>query len=159
MPSLDELESGIAHLSVPYKGLTVEIDYYPDRVSMNMQRAIAVLSRPPHDVGPITEELALVLADWDLTRGGEPVPITPDGVGSLGIALSSAIGGSIMEDFNDPKSPRSTGSTSASLTDSPPGSKPDASAGVPTGPISSSARSGRDSTRRTSPDSPTLAAV
>jgi hypothetical protein len=153
MPSLDELEAGVARLQAAYKTLTVTFEYYPDRVGMNMQRAIAAVMRPPHDMGPIADELALVLCGWDLTRNGEAIEITPEGVGSLGMGLSSAIGAAIMEDFHDPKSPRSTASMFASSTDSPPGSRPASSGPAPSGPMSSSARNGRGSTLPTSPAS------
>lgn len=156
MPSLDELEAGIARLSTTYKSITITFDYYPDRVGLSLQRAVAAATRPPHDVGPIADGLAAVLAAWDLTRRGEPIPITADGVASLAVGISGAIGAAIMEDFHDPKSPRSMVSASESLTDSPPGSKPDASASALTGPTSSSGRNGRDSTQPTSPASPTL---
>jgi len=152
MPSLDELEAGIARLATPYKGVTITFDYYPERVGLNLQRAVAAATRPPHDVGPIADGLAYVLAAWDLTRHGEPIPITPDGVASLAIGISGAIGAAIMEDFNDPKSPRSMVSRSESSTDLPPGSRPDESASAPTGPISFSERSGQDSIRPTSPE-------
>jgi hypothetical protein len=154
MPSLDELEAGLARLTATYKTLTVTFDYHPDRVGMNMQRAIAAVSRPPHDMGPIADELAHVLSAWDLTRSGSPIPITADGIGSLGMALSSAIGAAIMEDFHDPKSPRSMAPSSALPTDSPPGSKPDASATALTGPISSSEQNGPGSIQPTLPASP-----
>jgi hypothetical protein len=153
MPSLDELESGLARLTATYKTITVMFDYHPDLVGMNLQRAIAAVTRPPHDMGPIADELARIIETWDLTRHGEPVPITPDGIGSLGLGLSSALGAAIMEDFHDPKSPRSMASPSASSTSSPPGSRPDDSATAPIGPILSSERNGPGSIPPTSLDS------
>jgi hypothetical protein len=153
MPSLDELESGIARLTVPYKTISITIDYYPDRVGMNLQRAIAAVTRPPFDVGPVADGLAHVLAGWDLTRNGEPIPLTSDGIGSVGMSISTAIGGAIMEDFHDPKSPRSTATPSASSIVSLPGSKPDGSATAPTGPTSSSVPNGAASIPQTWPDS------
>ena len=154
MPSLDELESGTARLSVPYRTITITIDYYPDRVGMNLQRAIAAVSRPPFDVGPVADGLAHVLAGWDLTRNGEIIPITPEGIGSIGMSISTAIGGAIMEDFHDPKSPRSTAAPSASSTSSPPGWRPDDSATAQNGPTSSFERDGAGSIPPTSPGSP-----
>src|SRR5262245_51173415 len=139
MPSLDELEDGLARLTASYRNLTITFEYFPERVGMNLQRAIAAVTRPPHDMGPIADELARIISAWDLTRHGAPIEITPEGVGSLGMGISSAIGGAIMEDFHDPKSPRSLEISSASpgsLTDSLPGSRPDASASAPTGPTS-----------------------
>jgi len=156
MPSLDELEAGLARLTVPYKTISITIDYYPDRVGMNLQRAIAAVTRPPFDVGPVADGLAHVLAAWDLTRNGEPIPLTPEGIGSVGMSISTAVGGAIMEDFHDPKSPRPTASPSASSTVSPPGSKPDGSGSAPTGPTSSSAPNGSASTPPTLPESPIL---
>lgn len=153
MPSLDELEAGRAVLTVPYKGIIITVEYYPDRVGMNLQRAIAAVSRPPFDIGPVADGLAHVLCGWDLTRAGEPIPITSEGIGSVGMSISTAIGGAIMEDFHDPKSPRSTATPSASSIGSPPGSKPDGSASAPSGPTSSSAPNGAASIQPTWPDS------
>ena len=157
MPSLDELEAGLAVLTVRYKTIDVTFEYHPDRVGMNLQRAIAAVTRPPYDVGPVADGLAHVLAAWDLTRNGEPIPLTPEGIGSVGMSISTAVGGAIMEDFHDPKSPRPTAATpSASSTVSLPGSRPDGSGTAPTGPTSSSAPNGSASTPPTLPDSPIL---
>lgn len=159
MPSLDELEQGVARLKTTYKSLTIAFEYYPDRVGINLQRAIAAVMRPPHDMGPIADELASILSAWDLTRGDAPIPITADGIGSLPMGLSSAIGREIMEDFHDPKSPATLVSASASSTSSRAISGPDASATSPTGPTASSARNGQDSIQPISPDSRTPAAA
>jgi hypothetical protein len=145
MPSLDELESGRARLSATYQSITVNFEYFPDRVGMNLQRGIAAVTRPPHDMGPIADELANILAAWDLTRKGEPIPITPEGIGSLPMGISSAIGREIMEDFHDPKSRLSMVTASASSTVSPPSSRPDASDSVPTGLTTSYEQNGRAS--------------
>lgn len=151
MPSLDELEAGLAVITVRYKTIDVTFEYHPDRVGMNLQRAIAAVSRPPHDVGPICDELARVLSQWDLTRGGEPIPITTAGIGSLGVGLAGAIGSAIMEDFTDPKSPRPTASELASSTSSPPGSRPASSGSAPTGDTSSASPDGPASIQPSSP--------
>lgn len=153
MPSLDDLEDGRARLSAAYKNLTVQFDYYPDRIGMNLQRSIAAVTRPPHDMGPIADELASVISAWDLTRKGEPIPITSEGVGSIGMGISSAIGRAIMEDFHDPKSPLSMVTASALSTVSPPGSRLDASAPAQTGPTSSFEPNGQASIQPISPGS------
>lgn len=153
MPSLDELEAGVAALTVTYRNIAIAVEYHPDRVGMAMQRALANATEPPYQVGPVVDQLALVLRSWDLTRNGETVPITPDGIGSLPMGVSSAIGRAIMEDFNDPKSPIATDAASASSTPSPPISEPDASATAPTTPTSSYAPNGQGLTPQISPDS------
>jgi hypothetical protein len=157
MPSLDELEADTARLQALYRNITVTFDYHPARVGMNLQRAIAAVTRPPHDMGPIADELAKILAAWDLTRAGEPIPITPDGIGSLPMGIASAIGQVVMEDFHDPKSPSSLTASSASSASSKlssPISRPDDSAPAPTGPSLSSEPNGPASIRPISLDSP-----
>lgn len=157
MPSLDELESGLARLTIAYKSISVTVEYYPERVGIALQRATASVQRPPYDMGPIADELAKVLAAWDITRGNEPVPITADGIGSLGMRLASEIASAIMQDFHDPKSPRSLttapSAPSEPSTPSPPGWKPDVSVSVPSGPTSSSEPNGPGSIRPISPGS------
>ena len=161
MPSLDELEADLARLSATYHNVTVMFDYHPARVGMNLQRAVASVTRPPHDMGPIADELAKVLSAWDLTRGGEPIPVTADGIGSLPMGLAAAIGQNVMEDFHDPKSPSSlerSSAPSAPIPPSSPSSRPESSATVPSGQTSYSERNGQASILPNSSDSITPAA-
>lgn len=157
MPSLDELEADTAKLSATYQNLTVTFTYHPARVGMNLQRAIASVTRPPYDMGPIADELASVIEAWDLTRNGESIPITGEGIGSLPMGIASAIGQQVMEDFHDPKLPSSlvrSLASSPSPAPSPPTSRPDDSASAPSGPTSSSEPNGQASIRQSLPDSP-----
>jgi hypothetical protein len=154
MPSLDELEQGLARLTTTYKSISITFEYHPDRVGMNLQRAIASVTRPPYDMGPICDELALVLSAWDLTRNGEPIPTTAEGLCSLPMGISSAIGREIMEDFHDPKSPLTPDQASASSTSSLAGSQPADSATAQTSPTSSSEPNGQASIPLPSPASP-----
>lgn len=153
MPSLDDLELGLARLQIQFKTLTIVFEYHPERVGMNLQRAALAAARPPHDIGPMVDELANVLAGWDLSRAGAPIPVTADGIGSLPMGISSEMARAIMEDFNDPKSPIASGGPSGSSTPSPPGSRPDDSATAPTGPTSSSVPNGQGSILPISPGS------
>jgi hypothetical protein len=152
MPSLDELEQGLARLTTTYKSIAITFEYHPDRVGMNLQRAIAGVTRPPYDMGPLCDELAMVLSSWDLTRHDDPIPTTAEGLGSLPMGISSAIGREIMEDFHNPKSPL-TADQSASSTSLPAGSQPDDLATALISPTSSSAPNGQDSIRPISQDS------
>lgn len=153
---LDALESGRAELSATYKSLTVNFHYYPERVGMNLQRALAAVTRPPHDMGPIADELANIVAGWDVKRGGVSVALTPEGVGSLPMGVSSAVGRAIMEDFNDPKSPTTADIPSGWSTASPATSEPEVnSASAPGLPSPSSTPAGPASHPGISPDSPT----
>lgn len=154
MPSLDELEQGLARLTTTYKSITIAFEYHPDRVGMNLQRAIASVTRPPYDMGPICDELATVLESWDLTRNNQPIPTTAEGLGSLPMGISSAIGREIMEDFHDPKSPLTADQSSVSSTSSPAGSPPATSDSAPTLPTSSSEPNGQASTPPTLPAYP-----
>lgn len=105
---LDALEDGRAGLTVTFRGLTANVVYYPLRVGLNLQRGLAEAAVPPYPPGQLLEELPKVLVEWDVRRKGELVPITPDGVGTLPLGLSSAVARAIMEDFGDPKSPVAT---------------------------------------------------
>jgi hypothetical protein len=145
MPSLDELEAGTARLSATYQNITVTFTYYPARVGMNLQRAIASVTRPPYDMGPIADELSKVLEGWDLTRHGELIPISAEGLGGLPMGISSAIGREIMEDFHDPKSPIPTGGSIAPSPSSPPISRDPDSATARPGPTSSYEQNGQAS--------------
>lgn len=121
MPDLHELEAGRARLVVPFRDLEIAIEYHPERVT---GRTMAALRRAQTDNDPtaIFGELVSLIAEWDLTRDGEPVPITPDGVHSLGALVTMALILGILGDFADPKSRIATGGgrTSASQKPSPP---------------------------------------
>src|SRR5262249_9735038 len=147
-------EANRARLHVPYKDQELTIEYQPERVGMNLQRAWLALGRPPHDAEPLLEQLATILLSWDLSRGGEPLAVERDVLGALPIALTGAIAQAILEDFADPKSPLKTVVASVSSTRSPTISTPaDDSAPVPTSPSSFSTPNGQDSLRGSSPDS------
>lgn len=143
---LDALESGRAELSATYRNLIVHFHYHPERVGMNLQRALAEVTRPPHDMGPIADELANIVAGWDIKRGGVSIPLTPEGVGSLPMGVSSAVGRAIMEDFSNPKSPTTEAIPSLWLTPSPDtSSREESSATAQSSPSSSSTPAGQDS--------------
>lgn len=153
---LDALQAGRAQLSATYNGFVVNFEYHPARVGMNLQAALAGATQPPYDVGPITRELAAVLAGWDIQRGGQPVPATAEGIGSLPMVLGSAIGQSIMQDFTDPKSPTTADIPSGWWTPSLATSEPaDSSASVQSSPSSSSTPSGPASLPGNSSEGPT----
>lgn len=103
MPDLHELEAGRARLVVPFRSLEIVVEYHPDRVS---GRTMAALRRAQVDNDPsaIFAEVGQLLAAWDLTRDGEPIPITEDGVQSVGALVTLAIVMAILGDFADPKS-------------------------------------------------------
>ena len=151
---LDALEANRARLHVPYKDQELTIEYQPERVGMNLQRAWLRLGQPPHDVEPLLEQLATILLSWDLSRGGEPLPLTTDVLGALPVALTGTIAQNILEDFADPKSLRKTETASASSTRSRTTSTPAGdSATARTSRSSSSTHNGRESLRGSSPDS------
>jgi len=151
---LEALEANRARLHVPYREQELTIEYQPERVGMNLQRAWLRLGQPPHDPAPLLEQLAMILLSWDLARGGEPLAITLDVLGALPVVLTGQIAQAILEDFGDPKSPLRTASASASSTPSPITSTPaDDSERAPVSPSSSSTPNGQDSLLGISPGS------
>lgn len=102
MPSLTELVVNRASVDVPFdNGVRLHVEYYPERVTVAfLQRYVqsqpARLAALP-DTTPDEEVFALIqapadlllelLAGWDLTADGsvEPLPITAESIGRLGI--------------------------------------------------------------------------
>ena len=158
---LDALERNLASVTATYKGQTATVVYYPERVGLNLQRGLAEAAVPPYQPHVLLDELPKIVVDWDIRRGGEPVPITPEGLGTLPLLVTSAIASAIMEDFRDPKSPTATlPPASPSPTPSPATSAPaDGSATAQPSPSPSSTPAGPASPPGITSASPTLAAT
>lgn len=154
---LDALEQNLARVTVTFRGQAATVHYAPLAVSLDLQRGMASLATPPHNPGPMVDELARVVTWWDVVRKGELVPITAEGIGSLPIELGLEIARAIMEDFRDPKSPLAIPPPAPpSPTRSPATSEPAAgSATAPSSPSPSSTPAGPASPSGTTSGSPT----
>lgn len=78
--------------NTPYAGLTVKCDEAPIGLLTDIAKDYSKLIDPALAASPegaelldrLMENFAMVLEEWDLTRKGEPVPATLDGIRSVG---------------------------------------------------------------------------
>lgn len=154
---LQAVERGFGECDVEWNGHTILVRYRADlnnRALIAMKRVmVGVLAldgttRFP-DVEAIIEELQRVLLPsgpdvpedergWDLTNGGESVPITFDSLVDLPPGLPAAILGGIFRDVNDPnrRRPSSAGSVRGASSVAAASPTTTASSVTPNGPAS-----------------------
>lgn len=98
---LNDLLDRAADLAVPYGDAVVNVTYRPEAVTGDTQRVVHGLTRSS-DADPLFAELARVLIAWDVTRGGVPVPLTVDGIASVGLGVTGAVLGAVLADAGNP---------------------------------------------------------
>lgn len=153
---LARLAAGIAHLAIAYTDETLEVDYRPELVT---GRTFGLLARAGRgeglDLGALYAEMTRLIASWDLTEDGVPVPIDPGGLERLGMALLGSILQAIVADAAQNPT-RAAGRQTRGTAATSNGSSPMAASGpAPTFTTSSSPPSGHTFTPPTSPASPT----
>ena len=152
MPDLASLQA--ARLEVAFGDATIVVVYRPALVTKATRDAVRGLVEQS-DFDPFFAELARVLLAWDLTSGGVPIPLTPEGFAGVGVSIIGSIMNAIVSDVSNPT--WEVVATEAPIPSSN-GSSPTASSVTPpTTTISSSPPNGHISTPPSWPDSPTPA--
>ena len=84
-------------LQVEYAGQTAAITYYPDCFnSDDLQRFINMRN---DDLAGWMRELSRMVATWELTNNGQPLPTTPEGIAQVPSGLLGAIQKKIIGDM------------------------------------------------------------
>lgn len=154
---LQSLINRVAHVSVPIGAESIEVDYRPDLVTGETQRIIAASGGNPNP-DPLFLELARVVVGWDLTNGGQPVPVTIAAIAGLGLQISLQTLLAIVRDAGNPKAV-TTRAPMTTLLSSNGSSTMVGSATVPITTTSSPLPNGHTSPPGILPDSPTPASV
>lgn len=81
---LNAIASKTATTEVPFLGETVRLDYRPALLTRDR---LAALDAENVDEDTAATFLCDVLAGWDLTNDGEPLPITVEGLGKVPFPL------------------------------------------------------------------------
>lgn len=82
---------------VEYHGEAFNVAYRPEKYDANMQAKMMQVSRSS-EFGPLLELLMEMLISWDLTDAGQPVPITPETLGSLPLNLLAEVARAVMRE-------------------------------------------------------------
>jgi hypothetical protein len=128
---ISTLRENTKEITVSLGAGTIVAAYYPGRYTRKLQRDIAAKEKAlqakvdagddgadADDVNGIAEMVVALLASWDLTDGGKPVPITEETlVDALGYIYTLAILRAILDDVTagtggaglDPNSKTPTG--------------------------------------------------
>lgn len=126
MPDLAALRSNSARLTVDYGGATFAVDYRFADVGPRTHETQRKMQAG--DMEALYAELAHLVAAWDATDAGVPVPTTADGFRSAGVGVCIALWNAILPDVGNP-----TVAPSGAVTHSSSGSSPTAdSAPAPT---------------------------
>jgi hypothetical protein len=143
---LARLAAGVAHVSIPYAAETLEVDYRPELVTGRTFGLLAAAGRGGTiDLEALYAELGRLIAGWDLTDGGEPVPTDAAGLERLGMGLVGTILQAILADaaqnptraaVTRPTATAATSSGSSRTVDSALGPITTASSPPPSGPAS-----------------------
>ena len=95
MPSLQEIVADISTVILPFGADKVTVGYHPGVLTTKNIKMIQGNDSDPNSVIDFT---CLLIANWDLTDGGEPIPVTPEGVDTIPIMILKKIVTACMED-------------------------------------------------------------
>ena len=100
-------------VAVQYDGEVINVEYCPGMVTPEYQSAMLALakSEPTEDQTAAWEQMLAVMASWDITDNGEPLPITRETLGMMPTDLLMAIMQAITADANP--NARSAGTSGA----------------------------------------------
>lgn len=95
--SLADLTTATRLVAVEYDGQTVNVTYYPGRLTPAVEARLNQANADNRPAGGVADELARIVAGWDvLDEKGKPAPVTADLLRDLPtrflLALVSAIG-------------------------------------------------------------------
>lgn len=102
-------------LAVPFGDDVVSIEYYPGKVTPEYQTKIKRLrsARDDADEAEQWEVLLAVVAKWDITDGGRPVPLDASGMNTVPTSILGEILSAVLEDMApNRKSAAASGATS-----------------------------------------------
>lgn len=95
---LDQLQKRSARVTVEYGEDTVVLTYRPERIDAATARRLRKLVESPEQEEDLVEILAVLIADWDITQSGKPLPVTPESLRKIPIALMGSLASGIFTD-------------------------------------------------------------
>lgn len=98
MPSLSDIVADEAIVILPFGADKVTVGYHPGVLTTKNIKLIQSNDSDPNTVIDFTCKL---IASWDLTDGGAPIPITPDGVDGIPIMILKRIVTACMADAGE----------------------------------------------------------
>jgi hypothetical protein len=96
---LQSYKATVKSVSVAVGGETLSVSYRPSELTPRFLKELKEKSTGG-DAETTAEMLFHILTKWDVTDGGNPVPLTPEILASLGFDLLNAIVQAVMEDLN-----------------------------------------------------------
>lgn len=144
---LASVERGYGEVPVPYNGHTIVVQYRADIDGRSMRAIQGVIVGVPTamdksvrfpDLDSVVAELARVLVGWDITRDGQPVPITQEEIRRLPADLPFLLLQTVVGDIHDPnrRRPSHDGSSVGASSEPTPSPTTTASSTTPSGPAS-----------------------
>lgn len=101
---LDSLALDEATTVVSLYGQEAKVSYRPTGLTANHMARMNEAAEKD-ETGPFIKMLAEILCSWDVTKGGEVVPIEPDPMGELPLVLLRAIFLGILKDLSQGEAP------------------------------------------------------
>lgn len=81
MPDLSELKSMTRSVTVDFFGVPIEVQYRPAAMTVELEERLFAGAPEGEDARSwVLAGFQQVIAGWDVTEGGEPVPITAEGL-------------------------------------------------------------------------------
>lgn len=93
---LAALATNVASTDVDFGESTITVKYRPSVATPANLKAVA--ADPDDEVGPFIDFLIKLVVDWDITNGGEKVPLTVEGVDSVPMAILQQVMRGVMAD-------------------------------------------------------------
>lgn len=117
MPDIDVFMNHRAEVKVEYHGHTITIGYDAEHYEQSLAKRLAKIQET-NDLDAVVDILERLLLDWDLTAGGEPLPITTETLAARSMPMLMAINVAIQTDmFASPNGPSSLrGSSTAPVS-------------------------------------------
>lgn len=108
-----------AEVKVEYHGHTITIGYDAEQYDQTLARRLAKIGET-NDLDAVVDVLQRLLLDWDLTAGGEPLPITTETLAARSMPMLMAINVAIQTDMFSPKNGTVSPNGSSTAPASPP---------------------------------------
>jgi hypothetical protein len=134
---LGTIEHDIAVTTAEYGRHSFVVRYRPSRYSDTFHKAFT--EKAARD--SVNYYLSELLVDWELTRDGAPIPISPEGIATVVLPIKLAVVKAVEADVMDPttqaESPAMPAPTPISSNGGPPAARSDGTIGLTAFPIGS----------------------